>query len=656
MTTIDRASAVSTVLALLFIGSTAGMAASPPNPSDPASAPSDNTGRVIDTTAVVDRFAPTSSSYVKGSEIDISLGSRMNMTINPGSDWTLTNSLAIERRRFRAREMEDVNRSLGGRATKSKADVYALDFSVGESYSRKRTLGLGRFGKEIIYNNENASLDYTFSKPLLGAAQSLFAFSAAGRRGLNDFKYDRSIAGSLSGALNYSVGKVISVSGGFGTNRRRESSDIGSIKFAPMPSSGDTLRGGFSYTRSEGSALRVNYSRMGGVERTVMPPLGNSLEILDDPSKAAKEEAKHKGEELSVNSTIEPFSFLSMEFQFQHSAVSQKYVVDKRLSMEREDTDLSANATYQYAKFGVMSVQMSMSESGDDYGPLSLSSFKERGHTVGMSLSQKISDSLSVNLSGTSYLKQRYYSKRDINPRDADYLYYHGEASIKASPVPRISTDVTMAADRYETINIDRTLSGDNRVDYQYRVGPMITLRPARWVSLSQDYTVKIEYTDFVYTEDKNYLNRTTTLNSSANFTVFRPLTFVVRHSYLMKDTGSYLMREGEQRYNRSNENREQILFLDMRYLVQRDFTIKAQADFRNQRNSVFGTLDGRKAVVAATLSESGGMRVGFVRNKKIGRAGSVNLDISYVRRYGPYMTEERREYWDVNSNITLKF
>jgi hypothetical protein len=115
-------------------------------------------------------------------------------------------------------------------------------------------------------------------------------------------------------------------------------------------------------------------------------------------------------------------------------------------------------------------------------------------------------------------------------------------------------------------------------------------------------------------------------------------------------------MREGEQRYNRSNENREQSLFLDMRYLAQRDFTIKAQADFRNQRNSVFGVLDGRKAVVSAALSESGGMRVGFVRNKKIGRAGSVNLDVSYVRRYGPYMTKERREYWDVNSNITLKF
>jgi hypothetical protein len=656
MAMIDRAFAVSALLALLYFGSAAGMPASPPDAPPPASSPSDSTGRVVDTTVVVDRFVPTSISYVKGSEVDISLGSRMNTTINPGRGWTFSNSLSIERRRYRARQMEDISQNIGGRAAKSEADVYVLDFSVGESYSRKKTLGLGRFGKEIVYNNQNADLNYTFSKPLLGAAQSLLAISAAGRRGTNDFKYDRSLSGSMSGALNYSLGERLNLSGGFGTSRRRESSDIGRIKFAAMPSSGDTLRGGLSYGRSDTRILEVNYSRIDGIERTVMPPLGNSLEILDDPSKAAKEEAKRKGEDLSVNSSLEPFSFLSLQFRFQHSAQSQKYAVDKRLSVESENTDLSANTTYRYAESGVMSVQISMSESVDDYGPLSLSSSKERGHTIGMSLSQKISDSLSINLSGTSYLKQRYYAKRDVNPRDADYLYYHGEGSIKASPLPRVSTDVTMAADRYETINIDRTLSNDNRVDYQYRVGPMITLKPTRWVSISQDYNVRIEYTDFVYTEDKNYLNRTTTLNSTANFTVFRPLTFNFKHSYLMKDTGSYLMREGERRYNRTNENREQSLFLDMRYQVQREFTIKAQADFRNQRNSVFGLVEGRKAVVSSALSESGGMRVGFVRNKKVGRAGSVNLDVSYVRRYGPYMTKERREYWDVNSNITLKF
>ena len=658
MTVLNRVLIVFAVFALLLYGGGAGAAPPPPAAPAPAAAPPDSipTGRIIDTTVVFDRFAPTSMSYVVGNETAVGLGSRLNTTMNAGKGWTLFNSLQAEKRRYRGRDMEDVNQNVSIRASQIREALYTLDFSVGKSYSRKTTMGLGRYGKAIIYNNDNARLDYALSRPLLGATQSLLTVGAGLRRGQDDFKYDRSISGNLSGALNYTIGDVVGVSGGFGTNRSTETSEIGSTNFGAMPSNGDTLRGAFNYGRGEAKIFAINFSQSHGIERSVMPPLGNSLEILDDPSKAQKEEVRQKGEELAMTSNLQPFSFLAMDFQFRHAAETQQYAVDKRLSMDRKNTDLSANANYRYAQSGSMSVQISLSESTDDYGPLSLSSYKERGRTIGMSVSQKISDSLSVNLSGTSYLKQRYFTKQDVNPRDADFLYYHGEAVLRAAPVRRITADVTLAADRYETINIDGTLSGDNRVDYQYRVGPLITLKPARWITLSQDYTVKIEYTDFVYTEDKNYLNRTTTLNTTAGFMVVRPLAFNIRHSYLMKDTGSYLTRNGEQLYNPSNENREQSLFFDLRYTPLRDLTVKAQADFRNQRNNVFGVLDGQKAIVGSTLSQSGGLRVGFVRNRRIGSLGTVNLDVSYVRRYGPYMTEERRRYWDVNSNITLKF
>jgi hypothetical protein len=652
-----KAQRVSVPLLTLALVLTAASTHGVPAPDGPAqAAPPDSTRRIVDTTVVVDRFVPVSTSYVRGGDSDISLGSRMNTILNPGLGWLVTNSIMIERKSYRTREAEDLSQNIGGRASRAEEGVYALDFSFGDSYSRKKTLGLARFGKEIIYNNTSADFNYSYSKPLLGAKQSVLAVNASGRRGTNDFKYDRALSGGLTASLSYAFGNLASLSGGFGTSRSRESSDVGSIKFAAMPSSGDTMRAGFIFGKPEAKVVSVDYSRIYGVERTVMLPLGNALEILDDPSKANREVTKQRGEDLLVTSSVAPFPFIGVDIQFHRTVQSQSYAVDRRLSGASEDNDLTANARYQYASSGLFTAQVSTSQANNDYGPLSLSSFKERDHTISMSLSQKISDSLSVSLGGTSYLKQRFFSKRDVNPRDVDYLYYHGEASIRATPVRRITTDVTLAADRYETINIDQTYSGDNRNDYQYRVGPTITLRPSNWFSISQDYMVKIEYTDFVYTEDKNYLNRTTTLNTAAGFTIFKPLSLSIKHSYLMKDTGSYLMREGERRYNRSNQNVEHGLFFDMAYLVQRDFTIRAQADFRTQRNNVLGAVGGAKGVVSSSLFESGGMRIGFVRNKRIPGGGSINLDVSYVRRYGPYLTQERKEYWDVNSNITLKF
>jgi hypothetical protein len=44
------------------------------------------------------------------------------------------------------------------------------------------------------------------------------------------------------------------------------------------------------------------------------------------------------------------------------------------------------------------------------------------------------------------------------------------------------------------------------------------------------------------------------------------------------------------------------------------------------------------------------------MRKKEIWNAGSVDLDVAYARNYGTYITEARKQYWEVNSAVNLKF
>lgn len=625
----------------------AGQTANATTPADPAA---------VDTAAAKDRFAPTSSSYMRSGDLDVTLGSKMDMVSHPGRGWSLTNSIMVEQRRYRSRDAEDVGKNLANQAAKVEPGLYAVAISIGESYRKNKTFGSGRFGQEIVIDNETANLKFDLTKPLLGAQRSLLSVGAEGRRGQNDFKYDNAISGSVSGTLGYTAGDILNVVGGFGTMRKRERSEIGTIQFGAMPSNTDTVRVGAGFGRGEKKLLDVRYNRYEGVDRRVMPPLGNSFEVLDDPSKAKREEAKKSGRELLVLSSVRPFSSLVVDFDFSHVKDSQRYLVDERLSMESEKTSLAAAAVYRYAKDGGVRINVSTRVDSTNYGPSSLSSYWEREHKVSLGLTHKLTDSLSIAMNGATFLRQRFYVKRAASPRDADYLYYHGDVSIKAAPFPRIGTDVVMSADRYETINMAASISGDNRVDYQYRVAPTITLRPAKWVQLSQEYAIKIEFTDFVYTEDKNYLNRTTTLGTKATLTVLRPLVFGFRHSYLMKDTGSYLMRAGERRYSKSSGNEEHSLYLDATYQPNPDFMIRASSDFRNQQSNIFGAKDGRRIITSKKLFESGGMRLGFVRKKNIGSSGAIDLNVAYVRNFGKYITEARKKYWDVNSAITLRF
>jgi hypothetical protein len=610
----------------------------------------------VDTTAVIERFSPSTTSYFKGSDVDMALGSSATVSSRPGGGWSLLNSIMVERKKYRGRDMEDLVENLMNHASKAQAGLYNLNFNVGEEYSKKKTLGLGRFGKDIVIDNQTANVSMHFIKPVLGSSSSIIAVGAGGAQGLNDFKYDRSLNGMMSSALNYDFRNLVRVGGGFGTTRRRESSKVGKILFGPLPSSADTLHAKVAVGKAGAKLLDFSYDRTEGEDRRVTPPRGNSLEILDDPSKAKREMIRTTNEQLGVTSLLRPFPFASVSLVMRHNSSSQVYAVDTSLTKSSRSDDIDATTSYNFAGKGTLSFDVYTAKSLDDFGSASISSYREKEHQLSASLADSLTSSLSLKLSGVAKLQQRFFLKSDVNPRDADYLYYRGDAAFGAAVFPGITTGVSATVSRYETRNIDRTLSGDNRVDFQYQVVPQLSVKPARWLTLSQQYTIKIDYTDFVYTANKNYLNRTTLLSTDANFVLSPLLTFVLTHRYYMKDTGSYLSSGAKKLYNPNNRNKEHNFLVNLSFKPLETLGIKALGDFTFQRNDNLGNVNGHRVVTNSSNFQSGGMLLGVTHSRKIGPDGEVDLNIAYNRRYGQFITAERKEYWDIDSQIVLGF
>ena len=605
---------------------------------------------------VVDPFIPVWKSFMNANETSVGLGSEMKVSSLPGYDWIMNSSIRVEKKSYRGRNMEDVNEMLTHNATKLQLGRYRIMATMGESYTKKKTLGLARYGKDLIYDSKSAMVDAVYTKPILGASSSQLAVKGDVRMGRQDFKYDKTYSGGVSGLFTYGFGDLLKVKAGGGLLHKRETSEIGSIAFAGMPSRGDTLRVGAEYGAGTKKLMIVSYERATGVERRAALPRGNSLEILDNPELVQEEEAHLNSEDLKIISHVRPFQFLSVDIDFKHGLTSQKHKVDTRLSKEGEDTSLKATTSYTYSKSGILSLAVSTNERSDDYGPLSLSSFTEKEKKVTMRLKQDVTDSLSVTMSGYASLKQRFFKKQDANPRDADYLYYKLEGKVNSIPLPGMKAYITGVITRNETINIDKTLSDDNRIDYMYRLGPMIQLNPTAWLDLSQEYSIKIEYTDFVYKEDENYLDRTTTMITNANIMILRPLRFSFKHVYLMRDSGSYLLRDGIRKYNMDGETLENGLFLKALYRPIIDLDIIAEVDFKIQENNRLGFQGGEQVVTSSRGYDSGGLKVGLLRKSSFWENGKINLDINYVKRFGPYISAERQAYWVVNSSIDYTF
>ncbi len=604
-------------------------------------------------------FKPSWSLKMEANEsyYRLSSGSKLNYVTVGG--WVFDSKIDLSKRKYRGRDLEDINESIANNLTRLVPDSYTLNLGLGETYLRQKAFGLSRAGGDMVIENEyvNSALIYMHRLPLTSKSQ--FSATAGASQGQNDFKYDRRIEGSAGAYMWFDLPSGISLSGGGGVNRKRESSEVGYREFNGMPSEQDTVRARLSWDGRGGNLLDVKYQRRMAVLRKVNPPRGNSLEVIDNPDLAARERSEQVGENLTLNSSIEPIEdVVAVDIDFTRNYNDQQNLIDDRLNKTTTSTVLDAGVLYTYLPGGSMKIDIERSKRDYDYGPISLSSFVEEEKKLNVSVRHDITDSLRVSLSGSAALRQKFFKKRDANPRDADYLYYSLVANMDASPFRNVHTGVKFTYNQYETINIDATLSGDNRTDYTYWVIPNFTVTPARWITIKQEYQIKSEFTDFTYDEEENYLNRTTIMETDAKMNFYRPLRLEMRHRYMMKDKGSYLVPEGggERQYGRTDENLEHRLDINLDYEPVEDLNFFTYTNFRIQEQNLLGEVDGGVGVVSSRSYESGEIRLGVQRSRDLGDRGKVDLNIGWVKRYGPNLTEERKEFWQIDANVEINF
>ncbi len=593
----------------------------------------------------------------KASESEYRIETGMSLTFNPGRGWRGSSRLRMAKRKYRGRDMSDINETFNNTFVKIVPSLYDINLAIGQDYIRQKAVGLARSGGDMVIQNKFLNAGFKWVRPEFRARKSQFVVMGRAGGGQNDFKYDNNFQGQASGYILYGFGQDLDVGGGYGIWRKTEDSDVAGRKFENMPSDMDTIRARFNYGSGDQKLLHFDYKRTVGVLRKVDPPRGNSLEVIENPDLARMERSSKKTERIFVKSRIQPLSALILDFEFLRDYFDQQNVVDERLSKETELKRIQAKAGYKYSSSGRADFEINRRENDVDYGPVSLSSYLESESGIKISVTHDITDSLRISLRGTGSLKQRYYVKREANPRDADYLNYYFQADLDAGLPLDIKAGVKFTYRQHQTINIDASLSGDNRTDYTYWVVPRFLLKPTGWFDIGQDYEIKMEFTDFIFNENENYLDRTIVMSTKANFS-FLASHLGIKHMYRFIDTGSYLrpLDGGERLYGRTNESFEHRLTFRYEYVPVKEFTLYSHSNYRFQESNRLGDVGGTKGIISTRLYNSGEMSLGLSRTTQLTKSGKADLNIGWVRRFGPNLTKERREFWDIDLNVVINF
>ena len=645
--------------------------AGPTGPAEGAEGLSDSTAALADSSiaaadSAIVPAAPlavgdltfTSRSKIEFTESDKRAETGFALSYLPGDGWAINSNLTVGKKSFRGRDMDVIIESFTNSAAKVDPDLYIFNIMLGETYNKQMSLALSRYGKEIVFNKESAGFNFTLTRPILGSSKSQVYAAAEGSRGKQDFKYNTTAKADAGGHFNYSFGEMVKASAGFGTNFRREESSVSYIVFDWMPSHSDTMKARFSIGKTEEKKLLdASYSRKMGTIREIQPPYGNSMEIIDDPESAYQERNENKGETLKLASSASITDRIRVDLTFNRDYSDERFMIEDRRNKEYESKDMGAGVSYKYHKRGTFTVNLKRAESDTELGPTSIASYRTKDYSLSGSISQTIHDSLYVSVTASTTLKQKIFKKREQNPRDIDYLNSSLDCKLNGHLFNRIKTDIVFSTLKSETVNIDASLSDDNRTNFQYLLSPKLSFDPVPWITLSQKYEMKFDYTEYTFNEDRNYLDRNTTLETDASFRIFRRMKLTLNHGYQMKDTGSYLQKSGgEKLYGRTNENFEHRMRMYCEYNPVKDMILFVRTTYKTQKNNTLGMVDGERQVVGSSGSDSGDLRTGFERSRKLTDSGKIDLDVAYVKKFAPYLSEDRKQYWEVNMNLEMSF
>ena len=602
-------------------------------------------------------LSPVWGFSTSSDNMQTSMGSKMNVRVDPGRGMLLNSRISVNKRSYKTREITDINESFFLSGVKKEEGIYNLSFTASDDYRATQSVSIARFGKDIVYEDKRVSASFSYLEPLFSASSSSLGIYGEYNEGMHDFKYDEKFTLKAGGGLTYDLGEHFSVSGNYGKMASTENSRVSYLYYESMPTSIDTLTFNSGYRKNDQEFLKVSYQKTQGEINRVEPPRGNALQVIDNPELAQKDIIKILSENIEVTSAYMPTGDVTLRINFDHRLEDNSYLVDQRLSQTQESDNITARTDYRFSTRGNASVVVSKRTRDVDYGPTSVSGYREDEDRISFNASQSLGEEFKISLSGQTYLKQRFYKKYEENPRDVDNLYLGGSVSLEAEPFGLLETSVDIEASKYDIINIDASLSGDNRTRYIYRLLPVIMMRPREWLDLTQRYEVKIEYTEYTFDENRNFIDRTVGVETDAGVSFpGKRISFSFNHRYNMRDTGSYLTFEGEQRYNRSSEDFRHEFRLKMNYLPADYLRFSTDNTLRYRKSNSLGVEDGERIITGSRTYESGTFRIGVKGKKDVMFGASLDLDLYYIRNFGERITREMKEYVDAQMSLSYRF
>jgi hypothetical protein len=599
------------------------------------------------------RFLPVYTAKIAGNVTSVEVNSELSNTFETQNNFRLMSAIKLNKEEFRLQPRSNELKDITNTVFKMFAPGFAANLSQADSRLFNRVIKPGGAFEDLVVNTKSlsAGLSYTTVEP------SRLRWDARVSADVSDseksFKRDKSTGGAVGGGVAYTLiedrvvfrargylketkGKSESVLQSFdGTDRSQDSvSAVVAVRF------NDSLRVAFNYSdfTSEETLADQRQGSAGG-QLTGAENVFLENKIVDSRAMG-----------LTVDTRV--LNGVGIKVSAQHTEQTTDYEVIKT-KFSRNATDvIRGDVSYTLFTGTGVTVGIENRESVRDLGPLSPRSYDDKNKKASLSILHRFSNTFSIDVSTSTRLSQSFYVRYEENPSDRDQLERSYGVRINSTPFSKLSTSLSMSMISSEVVNIDATLSENNRTTTKYDFRPALTYTMNDRVSVKQDYGLAIEFTEITFNPDDNFLDRNITFSNEVNTRLSKRLKGSFYYALHLHDRGSYLpdIEGGERLLFVDRKDRRDRTRIRFEYRINKHFRILGKHEYSRKKDTTVAT--GREKI-----TKIGGIEGGVSGSFSWGEDRRLSVSLVKANRYSPFDTDERNNnYWIMNAQFMYGF
>jgi hypothetical protein len=602
-------------------------------------------------TGLIKSNTPAYNGSIIGGASRLNLTNGFSNSLDFSNGLNMTTTMRIGETKYREQDREDITKELSHNMVMMVKPGFMIGGLLTDRRVNNRTLSFTGELQNYVQNKQQATANANYTTSLReGVNVNGWSKLYLTKDQLN-FKIDESLKQDIGGGLKLKKGDRLAVEGRTYWSRSGGRAEAGNTTITGLNSWQDSLMSKVNFQVTDSARVGFEYVRYNSERRYVDLPRGVFLEQDLKSSDFVTERELRNSRIMALNADVKPLRGVSLKMEAEREELISEYAIEQRRSSRTVTDFLKGNLSYSMGKNTETTVMLEERQVLHDQGPQSVSSYDEKQQNFTFMIRHTFTPVTSWNLQATTSLRQVFYLDFETTPRDWDQLKQGLNSSIRSKLFSKVDVNIMLSATSIDVVNIHTSLSSDNRKETTYDLRPILTYRLNDRIEIKQEYSLNIDFTDYVFNDEDNFLDRNIRFSNTVLTHLTDDLEVDFYYGLHFHNGGSYLRDtpDAERLLSIDSEDRKDEAQLKCRYHLNENLTVLCEQKYSIRIDKLVGTG-------VETKFEDGEVRGGVRGNYNWGTGKSLNFSMVRVKRFGRYNTDAQNDYWEMDARMNYQF